>query len=181
MSTFVLFRRQLFPHRVNIQSCFTLQRKDKLWCIRMVTRPWANAVTRLLRERGLKGKDLVDHGRLKRQGTVSAVMNSEKTPKLATLLNIAQAIEKADHYLHATNSRGPVETWEFFVNEDQSALLRTHDAQRAALVKPPPTSEQERQFAEFLEFQEFQKAQAETQAQPRRQVDKPRIATHKVK
>jgi hypothetical protein len=135
VSTVLLFRRTFLRLNVNIQSCFTPQRNDKLKTPVRNERPWASAIYRLLRERGLNAVDLIGHAGFKRGPTISAYMNSEKaSPNVASLRQIANAIEAADKRLNDKNAKGPVEFWEFFVSEDQADLLRKAAAARQQLA-----------------------------------------------
>jgi hypothetical protein len=167
MSTLLLFNQQSLRFSVNIQPCFTLQRKCRLTFPYMVERPWARAVDRLMKERGLKDIELVGKGGITRQGTISAVRNSPRPPKTDTLMRIAAAIQDAQRLKHGVPPQ-PVPLWEFFVTDEQSALLRQHAAGIAALTKPAEPTPEEKEFALFLKFKEFQAAQDQPHVKKKR-------------
>lgn len=157
MSTVVLFSSEYFRYNGNIQYCFTPERKCRLWLIRMTSRPWAAAVPRLLRERSLKGIDLVKFGGLRRQGSISAIVHSPRPPEVMTLIKIASAIQQAERALFKREPE-PIPLWEFFVTDEQATLLRANEAHRASLVKPPEPSEDAKAFEQFKRWMEWQES-----------------------
>jgi hypothetical protein len=103
-----------------------------------VDRPWANALSRLLAQRHLQKGKLADlcldgAGKPMRPGTISAVANSPKAPDVATLQRLADGLTKFDR---ATNPQAPpVELWEFFVSDEQAALLHQAKQAQSTLIK----------------------------------------------
>jgi hypothetical protein len=157
MSSLLVFKPEYFRPNGNIHYCFTLNRKCRLPSTGMTSRPWAAAVPRLLRERGLKGIDLVKSGGLKRQGAISDIVHAPRPPEVMSLIKIAAAIQQAERVIYKRDP-APIPLWEFFVNDDQAALLRANEAHRASLVKPPEPSEDEKAYAQFKQWMEWQKA-----------------------
>lgn len=111
---------------------------------------------------------MVKHGGLKRQGSISAVVHSPRPPEVMTLIKIAAAIEAAERKVYA-KTPAPIPLWEFFVSDEQAALLRADDAHRASLVKPPEPSAEQKAFEQFQQWQEWQRstAAAEHSAAPK--------------
>lgn len=144
MSTILLFRGKYLRYNVNIQDCFTVERQDTLRRIAMSARPWAAGLTRLLNERRMKKGELAalcqgkKVGTPMRAGTVSAVLNSARPPDISTLLRLVAGFERwaADpkHPERKALNLPRVELWEFFVTDEQSALLRKQMAQQDALT-----------------------------------------------
>jgi len=99
----------------------------------MLTRPWANGLLRLLAERrGLKKGQVAEAGKF-RAALISAVLNSPKPPKIATLQKIASGFTRVDRH---RNPKAPdVELWEFFVSDEQADLLRAKNQQHQNLAK----------------------------------------------
>ena len=175
MSRVFQFRSSYLHFAGIIPPCITLERKYRLVPVGL-HRPWATALSRLLRERGVKKSDLMAYG-LKRAGTISDVLHQPKQPDVRTLQNLADVFTAYDRRSDGGRADAPpVPLWEFFVSDDQAELLRTHQAQRDALVKPPPTTEEEREFAEFQQFRKWKQQDVETRA-----MKMPRLATQKVK
>lgn len=129
LSTPLLFQRHFFLSNVNIHHCFPFWRKDRLLD---VGRPWANGLARLLGERRLKKGELAELADV-RPGTVSAVANSPKAPDVATLQRLADGFTKFDRRGHPTAPA--VELWEFFVSDEQAALLRQSAHKQQQLVQ----------------------------------------------
>jgi len=123
MSTLLRFRSNYFRSDVNIQACLTLERQSRL-PVTVIDRPWAAALQRLLgtvrRPDGSLWKkgDLAEAARV-RPATISALLNSAQFPETKTLKSIADVFQ--------------VELWEFFVNDEQAAVLHSHGAQRRRL------------------------------------------------
>lgn len=137
MSTILAFNREFSRSDVNILTCLTLERKDRLRSTVAMT-PWAAGLTRLLAERRLKKGALAElskdeSGKPMRAGTISAVLNSDAPPEVRTLLRIADGFAAFDR-LHPDQKFPPVELWEFFVSDEQSELLRHRDAVTRAVV-----------------------------------------------
>lgn len=137
MSTVLLFRRKYFRSAVNIQHCFSLQRKCRLWSVK--DRPWANGLNRLLSaRRGLKKGTLAEMADV-RPALISAVANSSKPPQIPTLQRIANGFTKYDR--KSASDAPDVELWEFFVSDEQAAVLRERasktrdDSAHTALLK----------------------------------------------
>lgn len=123
----LLFNRNYLRFNVNIQDCFTLERKGKL--VSVMDRPWANGLNRLLAERrGLKKGKLAElcpgdkPGKSMRAPLISSVLNSDAAPSVETLQRLATGLTRYDRKL---NPKAPdVELWEFFVSDEQAAALR---------------------------------------------------------
>ena len=126
-----------------MNACITPQSKGKLASTAMDA-PWAAALSRLLSERGLNAVDLIGHGGVTRGPTISAILNPRTMPKVATLQQIANALEMADRFKNGQKSRGHVPLWEFFVSSDQAELLRKDAAHKAHLAAPPLSEEDRR-------------------------------------
>lgn len=104
----------------------------------MISRPWASAVDRLLRLRGVKPVGLAAFG-LKRPGTISDLRNQPKQPDINTLQHVADVLTNYDRRADGGDIHAPaVELWEFFVSDEQAELLHKKAEQQAALVKPTP-------------------------------------------
>jgi hypothetical protein len=96
-----------------------------------VNRPWASGLARLLTETHLKKGDLAEWAGV-RAGTISAVANSPKAPDIATLQRLADGFTKA---VQRKNPQAmPIELWQFFVNDEQAALLVQSRSQQRQLV-----------------------------------------------
>jgi len=123
LSTLFVFRRKYYRFNGNIQDCFSLKRKGRL-SDTVHTRPWANGLHRLISERqGLKKGQLAKLAAI-RSGFISVVANakSDKNFEVQGLQRLADGFTKFDRL---TNPHAPaVEIWEFFVTDEQSALLR---------------------------------------------------------
>lgn len=124
MSSLLPFRSKYFRSNVNIQTCLTLESKSRLCGTVVADRPWAAALQRLLatvrRDDGSLWKkgDLADAAKV-RPATVSALLNSPAPPNTGTLIALAKVLK--------------VELWEFFVNDEQAAVLYAHAAHRRSL------------------------------------------------
>jgi transcriptional regulator with XRE-family HTH domain len=118
LSSPVLFKGKFFRSSVNIHHCFPLQRQR---IVQSMHRPWASGLARLLADRRLKKGDLAELAGV-RPGTISAVANSPKSPDIATLQRLADGLTKHDR--HANPTAPAVQLWEFFVSDEQAALLR---------------------------------------------------------
>lgn len=124
MSTVLLFRSQYFRSDVNIQDCFTVERQCRL--TRTVDeRPWAAALSRLLATVRRKDGTLWKKGELAekagmRAGNISAMLHSPTCPEIPTLQALAKALG--------------VPLWEFFVSDEQAAILHAQAKQRASLM-----------------------------------------------
>jgi transcriptional regulator with XRE-family HTH domain len=125
VSSVLQFRSQYLLCSANIQTCLTLGGKRRLLPT-VNERPWAAALQRLLatvrRADGSLWKkgDLADRAGV-RPATISALLNSPKLPKTSTLKAIGEILG--------------VELWEFFVNDEQAAVLHTHAKQRQNLLR----------------------------------------------
>jgi hypothetical protein len=132
LSTAILFNRQYLRSTANILDCFSVERKNILGST-VSSRPWANGLNRLLAERrGLKKGRVAEVGHF-RPALISAVLNSPKPPEIETLQRIATGFTTYDREL---NPRAPeVELWEFFVSNEQAALLREKAVQHQTLAR----------------------------------------------
>lgn len=122
MSTVILFQREYLRSSVNIQDCFSVDRKDTLSST-VLDRPWASGLNRLIAERrGLKKGQLAEIGGF-RPALISAVLSpATQFPDLESLTKIAKGLTRYDRKL---NPHAPdVELWEFFVSDEQAAALR---------------------------------------------------------
>lgn len=128
LSSPVLFKGNFLRHNDNIHDCFTLQRKR---IVSTVERPWAAGLARLLTDRRLKKGDLADLAGV-RAGTISAVANSPKAPDIATLQRLADGFTRHDRLSHP--QAPAVGLWEFFVSDEQAALLRESAHKQQQLV-----------------------------------------------
>lgn len=156
MSTLILFKRQFFRSNAIIQDCFSLSRKSRLSAVEG-QRPWIAGLERLLRERrGLKKGELAalspnDKGEYvpdpprghkpkhMRPGAISALLSpSGGAPTVDTLVRLMEGFNRWNR-LHADAGLPDVELWEFFVTDEQSALLR----QKAALAQTVAKEEDE--------------------------------------
>jgi len=128
MSTWFLFQRHKFRHSVNIPTGLSVERKS---IVLSVDRPWAFGLSRLLADRRLKKGDLAELAGV-RPGTISAVANSPKAPDVSTLQRLADGLTQFDR---RGNPAAPtVELWEFFVTDEQAALLRESASKQQQLV-----------------------------------------------
>jgi len=137
VSTIISFKSKLFSPSVNIYNCFSLQRKCRLGIV--MDRPWANGLNRLLAaRRGLKKGTLAEMAQV-RPALISAVANAATPPQIPTLQRLADGFTAYDRRL--APDAPPVELWEFFVSDEQSAALRDRavktrdESAEAALVK----------------------------------------------
>lgn len=129
MSSVLLFQRNCFRSSVNIPAGLTLDRKH---IVLSVERPWANALARLLTDRRLAKGALAKLADV-RPGTISAVANSPKAPDVATLRRLADGFTEHDRQ---KNPNAPaVELWEFFVSDEQAALLQQAARKHEQLVQ----------------------------------------------
>lgn len=172
MSSVVLFNRKYLPLSVNIHSCFSAERKNILPPI-VLSRPWANGLNRLLAERrGLKKGKLAELGQF-RPALISSVLNAPTPPEIDTLMRIAMGFTKFDR---KHDPKAPdVELWEFFVTDEQAAVLR----ERA--VKAKAASDDEVLLARAMQLftESLSKAraeQAEPPAPPRVVAEDPHLA-----
>lgn len=125
----LLFKGKFYRSSVIIPDCFTLERKG---IVSAVERPWAYALDRMLADRRLKKTDLAELAGV-RPGTISAVANSPKAPDVATLQRLADGLTKHDR---SENLQAPaVALWEFFVSDEQAALLHQSAQSQQRLVK----------------------------------------------
>jgi hypothetical protein len=86
----------------------------------------------MLAERRLKKGDLSDLSGV-RAGTISAVANSPTSPEVDTLQRLLDGFTKFDQSL---NPNAPaVCLWEFFVSDEQAALLRQAEHSRQQAIK----------------------------------------------
>ena len=144
LSTPLPFKRKYWRHSVNIQHCFTLERKSRLSPV-VDTRPWAAGLSRLLADRrGLKKGVLAEIADV-RPALISAVLNSATPPDVKSLQRLAEGLTKYDRKL---DPRAPaVEMWEFFVSDEQAVALH----ERAEKTRQPQVDERLlEQFGEFL-------------------------------
>ena len=113
----------------------------------MPDRPWIAAFERLMRERqGLKKQALAELGQFA-PARISTLLNPPKPPKdwstpdVGSLQALAEAFTKWDRFAPGNPRRNPsapaVELWEFFVSDQQAAVLRAQAAHHAALIQPP--------------------------------------------
>lgn len=132
MSTVIAFNRKYLPQGVNILNCFSPERKGRL-PFTVLDRPWANGLNRLLAERrGLKKGQLAEVGGF-RPALISAVINSPTAPEVETLTKIAKGFTTYDR---KHDPKAPdVELWEFFVSDEQAALLRVKATQHQSLAR----------------------------------------------
>jgi hypothetical protein len=115
-------------------------------------RPWAAAVDRLLKRRGVKPVALTAFG-LKRPGTISDLRNQPKRPDIQTLQHVADVLTAYDRRHRGGNPHAPaVALWEFFVSEDQAELLHKQAAHTADLMKPPPPDPMREMVERFMTF-----------------------------
>lgn len=152
MSTVILFSRKYLRYNANIQHCFSLQRKSRLLCI-VIDSPWASGLSRLLAERrGLNKEDLATlvppdkKGRVFRPAMISKLAKGRTDRFLMSfLVRLAIGFTTYDRKL---NLDAPdVELWEFFVSDEQAAVLR----ERALKTRAESGNELlVKQFAEFL-------------------------------
>lgn len=122
MSTVILFTGKYLRQNENIYNCFSVERKRRLLST-VMDRPWANGLNRLLAERrGLKKGQLAEIGHF-RPALISAVLSPDTTyPDIESLTKIAHGLTVYDR---VTNPHAPdVELWEFFVSDEQAAVLR---------------------------------------------------------
>jgi transcriptional regulator with XRE-family HTH domain len=120
--SFFLHRKNL-RYVVNMQYCFSSQRKRRL-VPDVLNRPWANGLNRLLAERrGLKKGDLAKLADV-RPALISAVLSAATPPKVPTLERIAAGFTRYDRQQNLASPPPEVELWEFFVSDEQSAALR---------------------------------------------------------
>lgn len=131
----VLFNRNYLRSGVIIQHCFPLERQCR---VRDVERPWATGLARLLADRHLKKGDLAELAGV-RAGTISAVANSPKAPDIATLRRLADGFTKHDRHPDRNPHAPAVQLWEFFISDEQAALLRQaaqaqHNIQREEIT-----------------------------------------------
>src|SRR6185436_20472393 len=120
MSSTIQFPLSYFHSDGNIPTCITLERQNRLSIRNRVHRPWAAALARLLRERGVKKTDLAAYG-LKRVGTISDVLHQPKRPDIRTLQHLADVLTKFDRRAKGGRPDAPdVPLWEFFVSDEQS-------------------------------------------------------------
>jgi transcriptional regulator with XRE-family HTH domain len=97
-----------------------------------VDRPWAHGLERLLTERRLKKGDLSKLSGV-RAGTISAVANSPAPPEIPTLLKLLDGFTAHDRQ---QNPEAPaVALWQFFVSDEQAAMLSEANAAKAKLLK----------------------------------------------
>lgn len=113
-----------------IYSPLTSLLREKI--LALVDRPWAYGLSRLLTARpGLKKGVLADLADIK-GGTISGLLNGPKPPHVATLQKIADAITAYDR---DKNPHAPdVQLWEFFVTDEQAAILRESASQRRQIA-----------------------------------------------
>lgn len=127
-----------------MQHCFSLERKSRV-SLTVADKPWAYGLSRLLNERrGLtKGKlarlaPLDDEGRDFRAAMVSKIAAGVSDAFLLSYLQrLADAFTKYDRDKTAGNPKADpnapaVELWEFFVSDEQAALLRERDMKTRA-------------------------------------------------
>lgn len=95
-------------------------------------RPWATGLERLLRDRRLKKGDLAALAGV-RPATVSAVANSPASPDVQTLQRLADGFTKYDRQQHP--HAPAVALWEFFVSDEQAALLQQATQSQQRLVR----------------------------------------------
>lgn len=147
MSRPLLFQAYYLRQNVNIPTCFTAERKNILADV-VQNRPWANGLNRLLAERrGLKKGQVAEAGKF-RPALISGVLNSPKAPDISTLQRIASAITTIDR--RGNHAAPAVELWEFFVTDEQAAVLRER-AEKARSVQVEPSDDVlMEQFREFL-------------------------------
>jgi transcriptional regulator with XRE-family HTH domain len=159
VSRVIAFNRKYFRCSVNIQDCFSLERKTILAAI-VTTRTWAVGLHRLLAERrGLKKGDLAEMAGV-RPALISAVANSSTPPEISSLQRIASGFTKFDR---KHDPLAPdVELWEFFVTDEQAAILR----ERA--IKNRQQSNNDDVMARAMEIfaASFKQATAEQHAPP---------------
>jgi transcriptional regulator with XRE-family HTH domain len=129
LSSVLPFHRKYFRYNVNIPTGLTLERQR---IIPNVERPWATGLTRLLTDRRLKKGDLAELAGV-RPGTISAVANSPKAPDVATLQRLADGFTKHDRKGHP--HAPAVGLWEFFVSDEQAALLRQSAKAQETLIR----------------------------------------------
>jgi len=135
VSRLIQFRGAYFNSAVIIPPCITAKRKPTLFVL--MDRPWAAAIDRLLKRRGVKPVELSAFG-LKRPGTISDLRNQPKRPDIQTLQHVADVLTAYDRRSQGGTPHAPaVELWEFFVSEDQAELLYRQAAHTAELMKPP--------------------------------------------
>lgn len=161
MSTVIPFRVAFLRSGGIIPTCITLERQNRLVPTVTMNRPWAAALARLLRERDVKKRDLSVYG-LKRAGTISDVLHQPKQPDIRTLQQLADVFTAYDRRADGGQADAPaVPLWEFFVSDEQSALLRAQAAHQASLIKPPEPTEEEKEFRRYLRFKEWEASQRE--------------------
>ncbi len=129
MSSPLLFQPHYLRYSVNIPTGLTIYRQS---IVLVVDRPWALGLHRLLAERRLKKSDLAELADV-RAGTISAVVNSPRPPEVPTLQRLADGFTKFDR---RGNPQAPaVALWQFFVSDEQAALLTESASQRREMVK----------------------------------------------
>lgn len=152
MSTLILFKRQYFQFNGNIPTCFTAERKGRLPSVEGL-RPWIAGLERLLRERrGLKKGELAalspnDKGEFvpdppkghkpkhMRPGAISSLLSpTGGAPTVDTLSRLVDGFNRWNR-LHQDAGLPDVELWEFFVTDEQSALLRQKAAHAQTVAK----------------------------------------------
>ena len=157
MSTTISFNRQYLRYRVNIQDCFSLQRKRKL-ILPVNMSPWTAGLARLLAERRGLTKDKLallappdEKGRPFRPAMISKIAKGDSDLFLVSYLTrLAQGFTKFDRDKTQNSKADPdapaVELWEFFVSDEQAAVLR----ERAVKTRQPAIDDSLVQ--EFIEF-----------------------------
>lgn len=130
MSSVLLFKRHYCGFSANILTCFAFERKSRMGD---VDRPWGAALARLLAERrGLTKGTLAELADDMRPGTISSIVKSDKAPEVATIQRLADGFTKWDRK-HNHNAPA-VPLWEFFVSDQQAALLRASATKHQELI-----------------------------------------------